>query len=88
MDKMFSESLCLFAFIPVGDRQTPVFAEGPRGDFNTRWALAAFVFISIHHPNHLLDRFPIESPMNDFLNRAAFFHVSRQDGIQEFIERQ
>ncbi len=80
-------SICL-ACIPIRNRQAPILAEGPGGDFNARRALTALVFISIHHPDHLLDHFPVESPLNDFIHRTAFFHIGHQNGIQFFIKGQ
>src|SRR5262245_29644028 len=77
------------AFTPaVGDRETPVTAEGLERDLWTRWILPPLVLRYVHHADHLVDQVRVEACSHDVRASAVLLDIIVEDVVEQLIGRQ
>src|SRR3989441_12158127 len=80
-------TLCSMTPIPVCDRHPPIFPERPVRDLHPRRRLATFVLTTVHERHDLLDCVAIEAGGDQVSEALVLFHVSPNDGIEDFVRR-
>src|SRR2546427_10183067 len=78
---------CSTNSVPVRDRHPSVFSQGPVGDLHPRRRLATFVLTTVDERHDLLDRVAIEAGGDQVGEALVLFHVSPNDGIEDFVRR-